>query len=88
MKIIHVNQFVIRHNKKYGNTLPACRVQEGKETRYCHEVKIKGPSQMVYRPDKPLACGAKLWIETDADVELVNECRYADIREAMEEIMK
>jgi hypothetical protein len=41
---------------------------------------------MVYRPDTPLSCGAKLWIETDAEVDLINEVQYADIKEAMEEI--
>jgi len=89
MKIIHVNQHVIRHNNKYNNTLPACRVQDSRsgKARYCGEVVINGPSRMVYRPDNPLSCGAKLWIETDSDVELINEVRYADIKEAMQEIM-
>lgn len=88
MKIIHVNQHVIRHNNKYGNTLPACRVQESKsgKARYCSEVVIDGPSRMVYRPNTPLSCGAKLWIETDAAVDLINEVQYSDIKEAMEEI--
>jgi hypothetical protein len=86
MKIIHVNNVVIRHNNKFGNRLPACRVQEGKTTRYCKEVIIKGNSRMVYRPEKPLHCGAKLWIETDADVELVNEVSYSDIKSEMESL--
>lgn len=37
------------------------------------EVNIKGPSSMVYRPDKPRPCGAKLWIETESEVELIDE---------------
>jgi hypothetical protein len=86
MKIIHVNNVVIRHNNKFNNTLPACRVQEGTKVRYCQEVIINGPSHMVYRPDKPLRCGAKLWIETDADVELVGEVEYASIRKDMESL--
>jgi hypothetical protein len=28
------------------------------------EVEILGSSKLVYRPDKPLSCGAKVWIET------------------------
>jgi len=24
----------------------------------------------VYSPDKPLSCGAKVWIETEAEVEI------------------
>lgn len=86
MKIIHVNVLVIRWNKKHNNTLPACRVQEGTQTRYCREVDIKGPCRMIYRPEEPLSCGAKLWIETEADVELVDEIPYATIREQMESL--
>ena len=33
-----------------------------------YEVEIKGPSKVVYSPDKPLSCGAKVWIETQAEV--------------------
>jgi hypothetical protein len=35
------------------------------------EVDIKGTSKMVYRPDAPRPCGAKLWIETEAEVEMI-----------------
>lgn len=89
-KYIHVNQHVIKHNKKYNNTLPVCRVQYGKSgsSRYCKEVIIKGESRLVYSPDKPLVCGAKLWIECAGDVELVEEVLYKNVREQMEEIRK
>ena len=33
-----------------------------------HEVKINGPSKVIYSPDKPLTCGAKVWIETESEV--------------------
>ena len=49
------------------------RVEENGVVKYCMEVDIKGPSRMVYRPNKPRTCGAKLWIETDAEVELIGE---------------
>lgn len=88
MKRIHVNVNVIRHNKKYGNTLPACRISEGSVTKYCREVEILGPSRMVYRPDAPLACGAKCWIETDASVNLIGEVLYSTIAKSMKEIAK
>lgn len=35
---------------------------------YASEVAITGPATVVYRPDKPLSCGAKVWIETDSEV--------------------
>lgn len=73
MIIIHINRNIIQQNAKNGERKPVCRVQKGKEVRYCMEVEIKGPSRMVYRPDNPRPCGAKLWIETDSDVELIGE---------------
>jgi len=82
-KKIHVNQHVIRHNLKHGTTLPPCRVQQGARSRYCREVTINGPSKMVYSPNDPLACGARLWIETDADVELADEIKYSELNNLM-----
>lgn len=67
-KIIHINRNIIQRNSKNGTTEPVCRVQEGKKVTYGMTVEILGPSKMVYRPDDPLPCGAKLWIETDSEV--------------------
>ena len=83
-KIIHVNQHVIKHNLKYGADLPPCRIQTGRKSQYCREVEIKGPSRMVYQPNDPLSCGARLWIETESKVDLIGEVQYNDIRDAME----
>jgi hypothetical protein len=89
-KYIHVNQLVIRHNKSFGNTLPACRVQYGLSgpSKYCHEVIINGPSKLVSRPNKPLACGAKVWVESYSPVKLVGQTPYSVLREAMKKIKK
>jgi hypothetical protein len=38
--------------------------------QYAHRVKIDGPCVVVYSPDKPLSCGARVWIETDSTVEV------------------
>ena len=65
---IHVNQHVIRANKKNEENNPCITVKTGSENIYGHEVTINGPSKVVYSPDKPLSCGAKLWIETTAPV--------------------
>jgi hypothetical protein len=35
---------------------------------YSNEVQILGESTVMYKPNKPLSCGAKVWIETDAEV--------------------
>jgi hypothetical protein len=66
--VIHVNQHVIKSNAKNGENKPTLTVKTYKENRYAHEVEIKGPSRVVYSPDKPLSCGARVWIETEAEV--------------------
>jgi hypothetical protein len=68
--IIHVNQHVIRSNAKTCATAPVLTVKQGKTNRYAHEVHIEGPSKVVYRPAKPLSCGARVWIETFGKVTL------------------
>ena len=67
-KRIHVNQHTIRSNKKNDEKKPVITVKTYKSNDYCHEAIIDGPSKVIYSPDKPLPCGAKVWIETDADV--------------------
>lgn len=68
--IIHVNQHVIRANAKNGTNDPVLTVKDYKSNRYAHSVNINGASRIVYSPDKPLSCGAKVWIETQAEVEV------------------
>ena len=67
--IIHVNQHRIRHNLKEGSQDPVLTVKTYNSNIYAHEVDIRGPSKIVYSPDKPLSCGARVWIETDARVD-------------------
>lgn len=69
--VIHVNQHVVKANSKEGKNDPVLTVKTYKENRYAHEVKVLGESKVVYRPDKPLSCGAKVWIETEAEVQIV-----------------
>ena len=66
--IIHVNQHVIRKNTKTGESKPCLTVKTYKSNTYAHEAEILGPSKVVYSPDKPLSCGARVWIDTDAEV--------------------
>lgn len=66
--IIHVNQHVIKANAKNGTDDPVLTVKTYKSNTYAHNVEIKGPSRVVYSPDKPLSCGAKVWIETEGEV--------------------
>jgi len=64
---IHVNQHNIRANAK-GADLPVLTVKTYKENIKCNEVIVHGDSKIIYSPDKPLSCGAKVWIETEASV--------------------
>ncbi len=67
-KRIHINQHVIRSNAKNEENNPVITVKTSKRNVYAHKVDIGGSSTVVYSPDKPLSCGAKVWIETDAPV--------------------
>jgi len=69
-KRIHVNMHVIRKNNKTGERNPVLTVKTSKSNQYEHEVQIDGPSKVIYSPDKPLSCGARVWIETDSEVRL------------------
>ena len=66
--VIHVNQHIIKRNQKTGEREPTLTVKTYKSNTYCHEVEIKGPSKIIYSPDKPLSCGARVWVETEEDV--------------------
>lgn len=70
--IIHVNQHVIKANRKTGAQDPVLTVKTYKSNTYAHEVKIHGPSSVVYSADKPLSCGAHVWIETQSEVEILS----------------
>ena len=67
-KRIHVNQHVIRSNKKNNENNPVLTVKTYKDNVYSTEVQRLGESTVMYKPNKPLSCGAKVWIETDAEV--------------------
>lgn len=73
--VIHVNQHNIKSNITKGTDLPVITVKNYKENRYANNVTIydkKGNVLLVvkYSPEKPLACGARVWIETDQNIEL------------------
>ena len=73
IKRILVNQNRIKSNKKHNRKDPVLTVKTSKTNTYGHEVVIHGPSKVVYSPDKPLSCGARVWIETESEVNVINE---------------
>tara|TARA_R110000737_G_scaffold164544_1_gene192172 strand:+ start:890 stop:1123 length:234 start_codon:yes stop_codon:yes gene_type:complete len=72
-KKIHINQHIIRSNKKNGTNDPVITVKTSKSNTYASEVEILGKSKLVYSPNKPLSCGARVWIETESKVILDNK---------------
>jgi hypothetical protein len=67
-RIIHVNQHVIRSNTKNGTNNPPLTCKTYKDNVQGYRVKLTGNSEVIYSPDKPLGCGARVWIETDSEV--------------------
>ena len=72
LKRIHIKQHKIKANKKNGTNDPVITVKTSKSNDYGHEVDINGKSKVVYRPNKPLSCGARVWIETREEVRIIN----------------
>lgn len=79
--IIHVNRQHIAMNAKDGGNRPVYTVKRGTRVRYAREVQIHGPSRMVYNGDQ-LSCGARAWIETTAEVTLIDEMSFTEARDA------
>jgi len=70
---IHVNQSVIRKNLKTGSVDPVLTCKTYKSNNYSNEVVILDSlgvecAKVVYSKDKPLSCGARVWIETQNEV--------------------
>ena len=73
MKVrIHVNMRKINFNKRHATNNPVITVKTSHSNRYAHKVEILGPSTVIYRPEKPLSCGARIWIETDSKVKITS----------------
>jgi len=75
-KIIHINQHVIRRNTKTGERNPVITCKTYKTNDYADKVIIKDKdgdevATIIYSPDKPLSCGARVWIETKNEIEFI-----------------
>lgn len=75
--IVHVNQHNIKSNNKTGTKeKPVLTTRTYKTHRIGNGAIIRDPNtgvvlgRFVYSPDKPLACGARVWFETQCDVEI------------------
>ena len=70
LKRIHVNRLILRNNLKTGKRTRPLSIQTSKGVKRAGHVFINGPSQLVYG-DTALSCGARVWIQTEAEVEYV-----------------
>lgn len=67
-KQVHVNTHVIKSNQKTGDREPPIVIRTYKSKEYRNRVVIFGAdnepaAEVIYSPDKPLPCGARVWIE-------------------------
>ena len=71
-QILHVAQDAIRKNAKHGTNDPAIIIRDYKSGQRTHEAALmvdgREVGRFVYRPHKPLSCGARLWLEVDTDI--------------------
>ena len=68
---IHVNQHIIKSNRKNKEDKAALTVKTYKSNTYAKEVEIQGNSKVIYSPNNPLSCGAEVWVETESEVNIV-----------------
>ncbi len=76
IKRIHVNQHKIKSNARNGASEPVLSCKTSRTNQYGHECIIRGETgnevaRVIYRPHKPLSCGARCWVETKNPVEVV-----------------
>ena len=79
--IVHVNQAIVKKNKKEGTLEPVLTVKTYNTNEYAFQAIIRDPegnevARVIYNPLKPLSCGARVWIAVDGDkgsVELIKE---------------
>lgn len=82
--IIHVNRHHIAANAKDGGNRPVYTIKINGKTRYGREVNILGPSRLVYSGDQ-LSCGARAWIETTSEIEIIDEMSFQEARKISED---
>ena len=84
--VINVNRHIIDSNRKLmekypdlvqdnqdiSNLDPVLSVKLRQTNNYGHEMQVNGPCRVVYNPNFPRSCGATVWIETFASVDVIN----------------
>lgn len=65
---LHVNSHIIRANQRTGARDPALTIRRGRKIERASAIDILDTNgavvaRVIYSPDKPLSCGARVWIE-------------------------
>lgn len=72
---VSINGKTIRGNAIRGTDDPPIRIAKSrsdKKPRYAREIKINGPSELVYSPSCPImSCGARLVLKTESEVDIL-----------------
>jgi len=58
---------VNKHKIRSGDARPIS-IQTSKGAIPTGALRIEGPSSVIHWPSRPLKCGAKVWVETRAEV--------------------
>ncbi len=69
--VVHVNSHRIKQNQKKKERQPVITVKKSNSNIYGHQIEILGGCRVVYNPDHPKRCGARVWIETLYDVKVI-----------------
>ena len=70
LKRVHVHQAIVKSNIKKNIDEPAVTVQWKGKSYKAKDVRINGSCAVMQRMFAPLSCGARIWIETRAEVEI------------------
>ena len=75
IKRLHVDRHIMFLNRKLGTNEPAITIQTSKGPMKARSVNILGSSKFIQACGeiKPLPCGARLWIQTHAALEVVQD---------------
>jgi len=70
--VVHINQHNIKANNK-GADLPVITVKTYKSNTYAKGLILRDKEgqeigRLIYSPDKPLSCGAKVWLQFNDEV--------------------
>jgi hypothetical protein len=70
IKRIHVNQHIIKANKKNGTNDPVLTIKTTSDNIKANHIMIGENVRLCYAPESPLACGATIWIETTEEIHI------------------